>query len=150
MINKPTVLILGAGASALYDFPTGLKLMKMTINALNPDSGSTLPKYLKDHGIAALDIRRFLDGLSGSRKRSIDSFVEENYEFLKIAQLAITIILSELEDEDKLLNLDDDKCWYSYLWNNLSDHTSFDDFGKNKLSIITFNYDRSIELDFPQ
>jgi hypothetical protein len=33
--------------------------------------------------------------------------------------------------------------WYSYLWEKLN--STFEEFGNNKLSIITFNYDRSLE-----
>jgi len=35
------------------------------------------------------------------------------------------------------------KNWLDYLRNELD--ATFDDFGKNKLSIITFNYDRTVE-----
>ena len=36
-----------------------------------------------------------------------------------------------------------DQGWLRYLYNNLN--TSFEEFGKNQLSIITFNYDRTVE-----
>ncbi len=35
------------------------------------------------------------------------------------------------------------KNWYQYLWEELND--PFEHFGANKLSIVTFNYDRSLE-----
>jgi len=36
MITKPTVLILGAGASSIYDFPTGQGLVSNIISNLRP------------------------------------------------------------------------------------------------------------------
>ena len=46
------------------------------------------------------------------------------------------------EREEKLY-YPDGKDWYQYL--SVRINSSFEDFGKNNLSIITFNYDRSLE-----
>lgn len=147
MIKKPTVLVLGAGASRPYGLPTGLELKDMTIQELRSTSGDGLRQRLSEHGHELKIIDEFCNRLIGSRKQSIDAFVEvkQNHKFLKIAQLSITFILSTLEDKTKLCNQNYGKCWYTHLWNELSDHISFEDFSTNKLSIITFNYDRSIE-----
>ena len=46
------------------------------------------------------------------------------------------------EREEKLYH-PDGKDWYEYLSVKLN--SSFEEFGENKLSVITFNYDRSLE-----
>lgn len=46
------------------------------------------------------------------------------------------------EREEKLYH-PDGKDWYEYLSVKLN--SSFEEFGENQLSIITFNYDRSLE-----
>jgi len=55
----------------------------------------------------------------------------------------MAIALIHCEDEAGLF-VQATKSWYEYLFNQLT--TRFDDFEKNKLSILTFNYDRSLEF----
>jgi hypothetical protein len=90
------------------------------------------------------DIEYFYESLSRSGKLSVDAFLEHRPEFEMIGKLAITYTLIEYEDQNCLFNPGiAGKSWYEYLWNKLD--SPFDDFDKNKLSIITFNYDRSLE-----
>lgn len=144
MIEKPTVLILGAGASMPYDFPSGERLMQEILEGIRPNSGSELFRVLLGFGFKSYDIDNFYTGLKHSRKFSVDEFLEHQPEFMKIGKIAITLTLSTYEKRDKLFEQKSDKDWYRYLWVKLSD-TNFEDFDKNQLSIITFNYDRSIE-----
>lgn len=145
MIKKPTVLVLGAGASDPYGYPTGLKLMEIIIKSLNSELGGELPRYLSRHDIRASVIRKFFIDLSGAKQLSVDAFIEHRDEFQKIGQLSIAYILSKIENEQTFPNRKRGDCWYEYLWNKLCADTPLEDFDKNKLSIITFNYDRSIE-----
>ena len=48
------------------------------------------------------------------------------------------------ENEENLFTYQ--KSWLRVLYNNMS--ASFEEFGKNALSIITYNYDRSVEHFF--
>ena len=66
-------------------------------------------------------------------------------EFLAIGKAATAAVLVEYENPWRLFQYDDQN-WLRYLYNNLN--TSFDDFGSNKLSIVTFNYDRVVEFPF--
>jgi len=142
MITEPTALILGAGASMPYGFPSGLELMQKILSTIKPHK--PLTEDLVGFDIEQNDINYFRECLSRSGKLSADAFLERRPEFLRIGKLVITLLLTMYEIEP---NLFDPKMagnsWYEYLWNKLD--APFDDFDKNKLSIITFNYDRSLE-----
>lgn len=144
MIERPTVLILGAGASKPYGFPSGEELMQEILEKIRPNSAKELFRALLKFGFKPEDIDDFYTGLKHSRKFSVDEFLEHRPEFMKIGKIAITLTLSTYEKKDELFEQKSDKDWIRYLWVKLSDKT-FEDFDKNQLSIITFNYDRSIE-----
>ena len=144
MIETPTALLLGAGASMPYGFPSGEELMQEILEKIRPNSGKELFRVLLGFGFKPKDIDDFYTGLKHSQKFSVDEFLERRPEFMKIGKMAITLTLSTYEKKDELFEQKSDKDWYRYLWVKLSD-TTFDDFDKNQLSIITFNYDRSIE-----
>ena len=81
-----------------------------------------------------------------SGQPSVDAFLERRPEFLDVGKLAIAFCLMPFEREEKLYHLDDPRRggdWYEYLSVKLN--SSFEEFGENRLSIITFNYDRSLE-----
>jgi len=144
MIEKPTVLILGAGASMPYDFPSGQQLMQKIIGEINPDSPGDLYRVLLRFDFKPDEIDTFYFCLSRSQKFSVDEFLEHRTEFERIGKISITLKLVTYEDGNKLFHPTNDKNWYRYLWNKISD-VPFEEFGNNQLSIITFNYDRSIE-----
>jgi len=52
------------------------------------------------------------------------------------------------EDEEKLFQNDPLRGggWYEYLFGKLK--ATFEEFGQNKLSVITFNYDRSLAIGY--
>jgi hypothetical protein len=134
MITKPTTLILGAGASAPFGFPTGneLKEKVLSLVADDPLFGS-YPRIF---------VENFKAALLKSGKTSVDAFLEHRPEFIQMGKTAIAMILIGCEDEAGLF-VQTKNSWYEYLFNQLA--TTFDDFDKNKLSILTFNYDRSLE-----
>lgn len=136
MITHQTTLVLGAGASAPYGYLTGKKLMEYILqNTLNT---SMLRMYARLN-YERLYVEQFIDALRKSFSLSIDEFLEHRSEYRKIGKFAIAsaLITSELENG---LYTDD---WYQLLFHNMN--TSFEDFDQNKLSVITFNYDRSFE-----
>jgi hypothetical protein len=134
MITKPTTLILGAGASAPFGFPTGNELKEKVLSLASDDPlfGPHLQIFVENFKAALLK----------SGKTSVDAFLEHRPEFIHIGKTAIAIILIGCEDEASLY-VQTKNSWYEYLFNQLA--TTFDDFDKNKLSILTFNYDRSLE-----
>lgn len=139
MITQPTVLILGAGASMHLDYPSGSDLKDEIVKKLTRNSSmyNELYKFILD--VRPLDELR--DGLKFSGSESIDQFLEHRPELIEAGKLAIAYTLIPYENKNRLFETNGN--WYSHLFKNLN--TSFDTFAKNKLTIITFNYDRSLE-----
>ena len=152
MIETPTTLILGAGASYPYGFPLGRKLVE-DILELFPQSNHSNDRIRSanshfDIMLGNLDIdislmNRFSRNLRDSKIDSIDSFLEikENSNFLEIGKMSILYALHRYEKSEELLRIDN---WYRVLWNSLKTK-SIEYFKLNKLSVITYNYDRSLE-----
>ena len=68
------------------------------------------------------------------------SLLEHNREFIDVGRWAIAMALLEAERKS---NLKPGKNWYKRLFTALD--ASYENFCKNRLKIITFNYDRSLE-----
>jgi hypothetical protein len=141
MLTKRTVLVLGAGASVPYLFPTGGQLSERVTNYLAP-SASPRQQLRELCGFSDEEIGEFRDTFFHSGKDSVDAFLEHRSEFMTIGKAAIALILIQFEEEDRLFQYDRGN-WLRYLYNQLS--TTFNTFESNRLSIITFNYDRTIE-----
>lgn len=138
MITKPTVLILGAGASVPYGFPSSKELFK-EINS------STTADTLIKMGYTETEIKTFKVDLYRSGQTYVDAFLENRQDLMEIGKAAMACILIAKEKEEALFGLsipDSDK-WYNYLFRNLQE--SCENFGDNTVSIITYNYDRSLE-----
>ncbi len=147
MITKPTVIILGAGASSVYGFPTGQGLVSNIISNLRPLSKSEtrggndwVPFLIVNFDLKEEEIYDFQEKLHYSRI-SVDAFLEYRNEFLKVGKLSIAMSLISHENNQKLFSAE--RNWLDYLRNKLD--APFDVFGENELSIITFNYDRTVE-----
>ncbi len=142
MIIKNTVFILGAGASKPFGFPTGLELKYYILNQLevkNSPMRSMLLQLIKDD----IEIMEFCNSLNKSGLLSVDSFLEHRTEFIKVGKLAIAYALINREDEQMLYQRNTGESWYEYLFGKMN--APFDTFEENRVSFITFNYDRSLE-----
>jgi hypothetical protein len=100
----------------------------------------------KDH------VQIFYKNLLLSSEMSIDAFLEHNPKYSEVGRRAIANILLRKERHVELFEnwiekgldpANKDKHWYRLLFSKLN--ASFDEFECNKLKIITFNYDRSLE-----
>jgi hypothetical protein len=137
---KVTTLVLGAGASKPYGFPTGYELRKSIIGELQ--GKQQLSTSLRDL-YAQPRIDAFMVDFERSGICSIDRFLAERPEHEEVGKAAIAIRLMRNETMEALFypsNLDD---WYQYLWNRVA--TSWDALKSANLRVITFNYDRSLE-----
>lgn len=141
MITKPTVLVLGAGASIPYGYPSGKGLLQEI--SLNIGNSRWVSPILQCN-IEQEVILQFRDELILSQQPSVDAFLEHRNEYVEIGKLSIALALFSHESEEKLFRFEtrDIGC-YHYLFDQLN--SGWEEFSKNTLSIITFNYDRSLE-----
>ena len=89
-------------------------------------------------------MEKFVNTLRHSAYTSVDWFLEDRPEFVAIGKAAIAAVLIPSEDPKRLFPPDaTDQHWYELLLNTLD--TPQGAFTENRLSIVTFNYDRSLE-----
>ncbi len=149
MIKERIVLVLGAGASAPYGFPLGRSLMRQVISRLQ--GRGQFNELLTEMGFSEQQQLNFAQELQMAMQPSLDAFLENRWkDFLEIGKAALCAALLPYENEQDLMLADDEKAdirageqrWYTYLLNLLGNRS---EFRGNRLSIITFNYDRSLE-----
>ncbi len=141
MVTVETVLVLGAGASCDFGFPTGKKLVTQIYTLLTA-SGSKLPNLFFE--IAGQEnpemAENFPHILQQANPLSIDAWLQHNEKLIPAGKIAIAIALLWYEQRSKLRP---ENNWYQLLFQRLD--SIFEEFQNNKISIITFNYDRSLE-----
>ena len=149
MIRQPTVIILGAGASSDYGFPLGRRLLYKIFQQLRPKAKAWIPKLI-ECGISSEEVEKFREALLLSQASSVDSFIEHRPEFMRVGKLVIALSLILAEDDNQLFieggPISGSYGCYQYIFDKMKSGTAqFEEFKQNKLSIITFNYDRSFE-----
>ena len=140
MIKKPTVIILGAGASKPYGFPSGREILYDIQENLRPQRWIQILRTLHIKQAVA---EEFVKDLLKSSRPSVDAFLEYREEYMEVGKLAIALSLIPHEKEGNLFRTYREEHWYEHLLNKLITQPGV--FETNKLTIITFNYDRSIE-----
>jgi hypothetical protein len=144
MIERDVTLILGAGASQPYGFPSGSDLVEQVL-LLKPEL-----RPLEDtarvgnFGVDIGEFGAFRDALRASLVTSVDAFLETRRDHMKVGKRVIAGLLLPHENPDRI-RVNVKGGWYDYLVNLLHAPTA-KDWKKNKLKIITFNYDRSLEF----
>ena len=132
---------MGAGASYPFRFPLGAGLCTLVIDRLKTD-GDTRP-FLIELGFSDEKITEFQTQLRFSGITSVDAFLEHRPEFKEVGKAAIAAELIRVENQDILWSSENAGGWMKYLFGHLT--APFDEFGKNRIAFITFNYDRSLE-----
>jgi hypothetical protein len=135
MIKTPTVFVLGAGASMPYGFPSG--------DTLAADICQANRDRLEPFGVGPKEYEEFAKQLRASDQASVDAFLEHRQKFIKVGKLAIAFHLIGCEATGRLQYPHRD--WYTWLLNRMTAAAPFENFNENKVSFITFNYDRSLE-----
>jgi len=154
MITRKTVLVLGAGASADYGFPVGnvLKENIVGLDLADPKDGSRehcLRTAICSRGHDVEEFKNFQAALRMSGQPSVDSFLERRQEFMSVGLLAIASCLAPCEQTDRLFPKQGrDPGWYQMLfsalgWSSLK--AGLGGLALSNLTIVTFNYDRSLE-----
>ena len=158
MITKPTVFVLGAGASIPYGFPSGKQLVEHICEAtrrknssipLIPDDSRYL--YSRENINATLidqfgknEVENFGNALYLSHQYSIDAFLANRPEYMEIGKVSIALFILRKEMEADLSSFENrNKGCYQFIFNKLT--TQKDELKENRVSFITFNYDRSLE-----
>lgn len=150
VITNNVVLVLGAGASSPYGFPLGNELVYEALYPVeNDDYGvKFLEGQLLKIDVKEEELKAFRKALEASLTTSIDAFLETRDEFEELGKLIIAYLLMIREDPILLFQHERDpenrETWYGTLFRFM--HTpNWSRFAGNKLSIITYNYDRSLE-----
>lgn len=158
MIDKPTLFILGAGASKPYGFPTGEELRSEIIRKFSADleglmsseSGSQFV-YEQKRNIELVHV--FVEHFKNSPITSIDKYLALNPNFSYFGKLAIALYIRKKEIESNFLgdlgDSDRNQDWYKLLFNRMTSTLKapedFSKFRENRVAFITFNYDKSLE-----
>jgi len=146
MITTPAVLILGAGASMPFGYPSGSGLHELVCTAIEENqTQDPFFYYMKMAGFDDTNVRKFGHALRRGGA-SVDAFLEARDEFHKVGKAAMGYFLAQVENEDKLfakMGSGDKGNWYWSLANAIDAY--FYELQDNKLTIVTFNYDRSLE-----
>jgi len=142
MVELETVLVLGAGASKDFGFPTGKDLVTRICDMLRNQENKEYKMFYECADRLNLEAATyFADHLAGAPTPSVDAWLEQNPTFIQVGKIAIAIALLCYEQTAKRSRPKNN--WYELLFDRL--RSPFDEFQHNKLSIITFNYDRSLE-----
>lgn len=172
MIEHSVVLVLGAGASKPYGFPTGKELRDVVLSlgatVADHEISGHLPQgvrrrdlmelrdklqkerarvdaLLQGLGVAEGILSEFLSDLIYSPYKSIDAFLEHRKEYVDLGKALIAYYLIQCEKSEMFAPEAGD--WYQYLFGDLMmDSKNPDAFVENKLTVITYNYDRSFEF----
>ena len=119
--------------------PLGFELTTTLIAQLQENSGAPLRNLLDEH-YGRTEVTAFQRALRYSESTSVDAFLECRPEFKRVGKAAIAGYLLPLEIQENLFP--NRMTWYRYLLERLP---SFDQFSNNRLVVITFNYDRTLE-----
>lgn len=143
MITTQTVLVLGAGASVTYGLPLGRALISEILHHLQRERGLEL---VEQCGVSIAQAEEFRWALAQSGQQSIDEFLEYRQEFINVGKLAISLALIPYESPARVLH-DHSKLgelrWYELLFAAM--RAPAERFSENRLAVVTFNYDRSLE-----
>ncbi|HNS21498.1 MAG TPA: SIR2 family protein [Sedimentisphaerales bacterium] len=152
MIDKHIVIVIGAGGSVPYGFLTGDRLKWAICDGLQGDGSSktngTLADLLNRSGFSRTEMNRLRDSLSQCAWFSIDEFLSQHTDLQPVGKAAIAGVLMKLENLAQLTDPKDEKGnrisnWYQLLFRTV--FTPFEDIQKNNVTILTYNYDTSLE-----
>ena len=142
MLKRKTCLLLGAGASAHLGFPLGVQLKDKMLWELNKHKDKQHDQIPDEIGMGGEDLRTFFDKLAFGHWTSPDAFLEKHPEFMTTGKYLICRCLADAESEWGVAS---NRGWYDRLISAIHVENA-SQLKDNQLSIITFNYDRSIDF----
>ncbi|MGH7529906.1 MAG: hypothetical protein ACREMN_05940 [Gemmatimonadales bacterium] len=145
MIRRPIALVLGAGASVPYGFPTARDLLRDIRRGL---TDTTFRQRLMSASPGEAAIQGLREALAGSPVGSVDEFLEipAHAGLVGVGKAAIAASLLPREVPQNLLPDEKRDDWYEYLFRRMKEGaSSFEEFLQNRIVFVTFNYERSLE-----
>lgn len=142
MLKTRTVLVLGAGASSPYGYPIGSSLVGHIQSRESTVGSGPLHSFGFDHE----RYRELQEVLRFGAFNSIDAMLGlPQYAHLKdVGRLAIAYELVFGQTERNLWT--EPGRWHSFLVQRMCEGCrTLEEFAENKLSVVTFNYDLSLE-----
>jgi hypothetical protein len=140
-MKHQTVLVLGAGASRPFGFPTGGELRGQLLHDLGEPMSHDLGNALVSCGFQPKDVQSFRNCFLQSQMLSIDAFLQRWPEFEIVGKNAIAAQILRFEAATKeALWIQPD--WYQRLLLAIAEDK---DLYAHRLAIVSFNYDRSLE-----
>ena len=144
MLSEPTVFVIGAGAHVPYGFPTGVGLkediLSISVDELPWERRNPAYRQVVQH-----QLDRFKQDFANSGEPSIDAFLENRKDYLEIGKFCIAakIISYEASNriEDYVKTKGRGQDWLVWFISQFLRTTKLEDFGKNPISFVTFNYD---------
>lgn len=162
MITNKIVLVLGAGASMPYQLPSGSGLRALILAYLHNSSSGGVWKALRLLNENEGEINQFKEDFQHFEQGTIDAFLEKRPQYLAVGKKIIAATLLPCEKDDFLFREQDYRNlpkffttnikrntfvplggnWYPFLFQKIED---FENLPDGILSIVTFNYDRTLE-----
>lgn len=137
----PTVFVLGAGASEPYGLPLGGELKENILDRYST-TDPRVAHFLNTTQFAHHYLHKFVTALRYSGLSSVDAFLERRPEFIMIGKAIMGTELLHGEVDGRLWQRANN--WLTYLYGQMVGN-SLEEFSKNKVAFITFNYDRCVE-----
>ena len=139
MIKRKIVFVLGAGASIPLGYPSGEDLKTQLVQRLSNGD----PLWSTVRAIPTLhdaELQELRNALQFSGAQSVDALLEHRGDLQLVGKASIAALLLEYEDKSKLFA---PGTWLGYVFNKM--RSPFQEFSKNAIAFVTFNYDLSIE-----
>lgn len=148
-MSNQTTIILGAGASVDYGYPTGESLIDNIINKNNKNDRYVATFIDDEQKLEQADV--FCKNLDQFDPISIDRYLSmhsKNEELVHIGKLLITCEIISKQETSKFTRNNKNN-WYKYLFDYVFEGNDFEKKLKNNaFKIVTFNYDLSLEYFF--
>ena len=143
MITQPTVVVLGAGASCPYGFPSAFQIVDQVCREVS--EAGRVTDTLQRCGFPPAQIEDFLHRVKNSGRSSIDAFLQRHSADHSLRLMGKIAVVTQLHENDPALRMQPESLdWLRYLITRMCP-LSPAGFEANNLQIVTFNFDRTVE-----
>jgi hypothetical protein len=147
MLKANTVLIIGAGASIDYGYPSGNQLLaEVREECWKVEQGDLSNVYGWNLGgiERVAELRKLID--TQRTFDSIDELLSVHRSLMDVGKFMIALRLLPRENKDAIINTERKRHWMLDLFRAADEDRIFSHFFNNNLTFITFNYDRVLDF----